>query len=118
LDRMYALNPSQPIFEEQKISALLQQLRDHPPLAEATDAEQLRQLQLFGCDADDAPYVVTRLAWTLAEHWEINLHSALAAAVASAFLDPACEGARGVSRETTALLKGVSRPPFMKYQFP
>jgi hypothetical protein len=83
-------------------------------------------LRLVGCDAHDAPYIVTGMARTL-RNADPSARSAqglftgdtalgafgvfpwdFAGDAARAFLDPACKGANGISAETVETLKFIA----------
>lgn len=111
-----SLNPAQSLAAEQEIEAKWQTLRDHPSMPEASEAERARQLRLVGCNARGAPYVVMAIARTL-DPGSISATFAhrfterppQPAALAAAFLEPACQGARGISSDTAAILATLAQ---------
>ncbi len=104
LDRIdRALNPDHPFEPERAITSRWQALRDYPIEPEVVDAERARQWKAVGCKLEGGPYVVATMARRLDARFPLN--SPHPAAIAAAFLDPSCNGARGISAATTAILE-------------
>jgi len=119
-------NPDQPFATEREIETKWTDLRDQPFPPDAIATERVRVLRLVGCDAHDAPYIVTGMARTL-RNADPSARSAqglftgdialgafgvfpwdFAGDAARAFLDPACKGANGISAETVETLKFIA----------
>jgi hypothetical protein len=62
-----------------------------------------------GCDGRGAPYVIRGLLRQLDDRF--SLDDPQEAAVVNAFLDPGCEGARGLSDDDKAELRRLASPP-------
>jgi len=73
----------------------------------AIEAAREKQWLNAGCAADGAPYVVAGLA----SRFDVSFaETSNISALATAFLDPGCEGARGISPETAAQLRRWAYP--------
>jgi len=59
----------------------------------------------IGCDADGAPYVMSRLISRLS-----NYDEKVAAGIATQFLDKECQGRKGLSADDLARLQEIAKP--------
>ncbi len=102
-----ALDPNVPL-DDDKIAAQWHKLEAQTASSDWAKA-MAETWRRAGCDGNGAPYVVTALAVRI-EH-QFNKAPAQASALANAFLNPACDGARGISDQTRAHLKELADLP-------
>jgi uncharacterized protein YjbI with pentapeptide repeats len=102
------LNPDEYFPQETDIAERWRTLRTQTAWPDVIEPEREKQLRQTGCAADSAPHVVAALASRLKDLFSKN--SPHVSTLAAAFLDPTCDGARGISPETTAQLKAFTHP--------
>jgi len=109
LQQVAMLDPAAPLPGEERLAEVWTRWAQSPPAPNDREKSLVEVSQKIGCAADGAPYVIHR--WIEAKDELLFADNPPARTLTAAFLDEAqCLGARGLSNEDKAALKGLRDP--------
>lgn len=109
LQQVAMLDPAAPLPGEERLAEVWTRWAQSPPAPNDREKSLVEVSQKIGCAADGAPYVIHR--WIEAKDELLFADNPPARTLTAAFLDEAqCLGARALSNEDKAALKGLRDP--------
>jgi len=112
LERIKPLGTEPFAVDEKAVKRWLDLEKASEAAAKGYAARLAETLIKTGCDGRGAPYVIRGVVRYRLDNWqETGLHDSQKAAVAKAFLEPGCDGARGLSDDDKAQLRRLAGPP-------